>query len=55
MRGGGYVVDPGGDNALAIAFGLLGDEWNLWILDHALRAARRYSDWAGRGRSRTRS
>ncbi|QKT09926.1 winged helix-turn-helix transcriptional regulator [Rhodococcus sp. W8901] len=50
MRGGGYVVDPGGDNALAIAFGLLGDEWNLWILDHALRGARQYSDWAGRGK-----
>lgn len=50
MRGGGYVLDLGRDDALAIAFGLLGDEWNLWILAQALRGARRYSDWAGRGK-----
>ncbi|MBF6212598.1 helix-turn-helix transcriptional regulator [Nocardia puris] len=39
----------GGDNAIAVTLGLLGDEWNLWILRHALRGDRRYLDWMSRG------
>ncbi len=49
MRGGGDELEAGGDNALAIAFGVLGDEWNLWILGKALQGTRRYRDWVGRG------
>lgn len=49
MRGGSGALEPGGDNALAIAFGVLGDEWNLWILGKALEGTRRYRDWAASG------
>ncbi|MCL2535503.1 MAG: helix-turn-helix transcriptional regulator [Nocardiaceae bacterium] len=49
MRGGIGALEPGGRNALAIAFGVLGDEWNLWILGRALQGTRRYRDWLGSG------
>ncbi|MDH6679802.1 DNA-binding HxlR family transcriptional regulator [Rhodococcus sp. LBL1] len=49
MRGGGGALEPGGDNALAMAFGVLGDEWNLWILGKALQGTRRYRDWLSSG------
>ncbi|WP_430330724.1 winged helix-turn-helix transcriptional regulator [Rhodococcus sp. ACT016] len=49
MRGNGGALEPGGHNALAIAFGVLGDEWNLWILSRALQGTRRYRDWLGGG------
>lgn len=39
----------GGDNAIAVALGILGDEWNLWILRHAVEGACRYGDWLDRG------
>ncbi|WP_207390334.1 helix-turn-helix domain-containing protein [Rhodococcus sp. ABRD24] len=45
----GDVLEPGGDNAVAITLGILGDEWNLWILAEALRGTCRYSDWLSRG------
>lgn len=35
-----------GANALGIAFGLLGDEWTLLLLRHALLGAKRYSDFS---------
>ncbi|RVW06420.1 winged helix-turn-helix transcriptional regulator [Rhodococcus spongiicola] len=41
----GRKLDPGGDNAIAVTLGLLGDEWNLWILRHSFQGAKRYSDW----------
>ena len=40
------VLPRGGTNALGIAFGLLGDEWTLLLLRHALLGARRYSDFS---------
>ncbi len=39
----------GGDNAIAVTLGILGDEWNLWILRHAMADARRYGDWMAHG------
>ncbi|RVW00776.1 winged helix-turn-helix transcriptional regulator [Rhodococcus xishaensis] len=41
----GRELVPGGDNAIAVTLGLLGDEWNLWILRHSFQGAKRYSDW----------
>jgi len=35
-------------NALARAFGLLGDEWTLFLLRHALHGITRYSDFSAR-------
>lgn len=45
----GRMLAPGGDNAIAVALGLLGDEWNLWILRHSFQGAKRYRDWMGAG------
>ncbi|MFZ2241234.1 MAG: helix-turn-helix domain-containing protein [Gordonia amarae] len=42
-------LEPGGANAIAVALGILGDEWNLWILRHAVDGCRRYGDWMARG------
>ncbi|WP_067855806.1 winged helix-turn-helix transcriptional regulator [Nocardia shimofusensis] len=39
----------GGDNAIAVTLGALGDEWNLWILRFAVEGCRRYGDWFARG------
>lgn len=39
----------GGPNAIAVTLGVLGDEWNLWILRHAVDGCRRYGDWRSRG------
>ena len=37
--GAGVVtqLDPGGPNAIAMSYGLLADEWSLWIVQQALR------------------
>ena len=35
-------LDPGGVNAIGRMLGLLGDEWNLLILQQALMGASRY-------------
>lgn len=43
------ALQPDGANAVAVAFGLLGDEWNLWILRLGLAGSRRYQDWMARG------
>ncbi len=40
---------PGGPNGIAMAYGLLADEWSLWILRQALRGATHYTDWIHRG------
>ncbi|MDL9948128.1 helix-turn-helix domain-containing protein [Gordonia sp. ABSL11-1] len=42
-------LSPGGDNAIAVTLGVLGDEWNLWILRHAIAGTRRYCDWFAHG------
>lgn len=41
-------LDPGGPNAIGRMLGLLGDEWNLLILQQALMGARRYSEFMAR-------
>ncbi|GAA3197975.1 hypothetical protein GCM10020255_101030 [Rhodococcus baikonurensis] len=46
-------LPAGGPNALAVTLGLLGDEWNLWILRFALLGSRRYNDWLALGESPT--
>jgi DNA-binding HxlR family transcriptional regulator len=43
------ALERGGDNAVAVALGLIGDEWNLWILREALQGATRYNDWLRAG------
>lgn len=42
-------LSAGGDNAIAVTLGVLGDEWNLWILRLAVDGCRRYVDWLGQG------
>jgi len=42
-------LDAGGPNAIAMAYGLLADEWSLWIVRQALRGVTHYTDWAHRG------
>ncbi|WP_168706519.1 winged helix-turn-helix transcriptional regulator [Gordonia paraffinivorans] len=42
-------LEPGGDNAIAVTLGALGDEWNLWILRYAIAGCRRYGDWMEHG------
>lgn len=42
------VLTPGGPNAMAVTLGLVGDEWNLQLLRHALLGASRYGDWRAR-------
>lgn len=39
----------GGPNGIAMAYGLLADEWSLWIVHQALRGATHYTDWVHRG------
>jgi DNA-binding HxlR family transcriptional regulator len=38
-------TSEGGENSVAVALGLLGDEWNLLIIRLAFLGARRYKDW----------
>ncbi|MBT2511080.1 helix-turn-helix transcriptional regulator [Streptomyces sp. ISL-98] len=40
-------LPEGGPNAIAVTFGLLGDEWALLILRYAHQGVRRYQDWRG--------
>lgn len=42
------ALAPGDTNAVGRMLGLLGDEWNLLILQQALLGAKRYSDFAAR-------
>lgn len=44
-RGHPTRLEPGGENALAVALGLLGDEWNLQIVRYALNGMTRYGEW----------
>ncbi|MET7620084.1 helix-turn-helix domain-containing protein [Streptomyces sp. NPDC005408] len=39
------LLQAGGQNAIAVTLGLLGDEWTLLILRHAHLGVRRYQDW----------
>lgn len=46
---GGTELEACGPNAIAVTLGLLGDEWALWILRHAVDGCRRFGDWLDRG------
>ncbi|GAB1818071.1 winged helix-turn-helix transcriptional regulator [Herbidospora sp. RD11066] len=39
------LLEPGGTNAIGVTLGLIGDEWNLLILRHAVMGVRRYGEW----------
>ncbi|MGK5556760.1 winged helix-turn-helix transcriptional regulator [Actinomadura kijaniata] len=41
-------LPPGGQNAIGVTMGLMGDEWTLLILRHAHQGVRRYADWRER-------
>lgn len=43
------ALEPLGSNAIAMSYGLLADEWSLWIIRQALRGATHYTDWVHRG------
>jgi DNA-binding HxlR family transcriptional regulator len=42
------LLPAGGRNPIGVALGLLGDEWTLLILRHALQGVRLYGDWMRR-------
>ena len=42
------ALPAGGRNPIGVALGLLGDEWTLLILRHALQGTRLYGDWMRR-------
>lgn len=42
-------LEAGGPNAIAVANGVLADEWSLWIIRQALRGATHYTDWLNLG------
>ena len=42
------ILEPGGANAIGRMLGLLGDEWNLLIIQQALMGASRYSHFMAR-------
>ncbi|MFI5430176.1 hypothetical protein [Aeromicrobium sp. UC242_57] len=44
-------LEPGGPNSIAVANGVLADEWSLWIIRTALRGAKHYTDWLKLGPS----
>jgi DNA-binding HxlR family transcriptional regulator len=47
-EGGRTLLAAGGQNAVGVTLGLLGDEWTLLILRHAMAGVRRYNDWLDR-------
>ena len=47
--GGTTILDEGGPNAIAVANGIVGDEWNLWIIQLALNGITQYNEWLRAG------
>lgn len=43
------LLPEGGPNPLAIAAQVLANEWNIWIIQHALTGTRRFIDWKNSG------
>lgn len=50
-RAGGRitVLDEGGSNSIAVANGLVSDEWTLWIVQMALHGISQYNEWLHAG------
>lgn len=42
-------LEPGGPNAIAIANGIIGDEWTLWIVQMGLAGITQYNEWLHAG------
>ena len=43
------LLDPAGPNAIAMANGIVGDEWTLWIIKLALNGVTQYNEWLNAG------
>ena len=43
------VLEEGGPNAIAMANGIVGDEWTLWIVEMALNGVTQYNEWLRAG------
>lgn len=43
------LLPEGGPNPLAVAAQVLANEWNVWIIRHAVAGARRFTHWKARG------
>lgn len=43
------ILDEGGPNAVAVANGIVGDEWTLWIVEMGLHGITHYNDWLRAG------
>lgn len=42
-------LEEGGPNSIAVATGILGDEWTLWIVEMALNGITQYNEWLRAG------
>src|SRR5258706_5013290 len=47
--GGTTILEAGGPNSIAVANGIVGDEWNLWIVQMALNGMTQYNEWLRAG------
>ncbi|MBN9620291.1 MAG: helix-turn-helix transcriptional regulator [Actinobacteria bacterium] len=43
------MLDPGGPNSIAVANGIVGDEWTLWIVEMGLHGITQYNEWLHAG------
>jgi DNA-binding HxlR family transcriptional regulator len=43
------MLDQDGPNSIAVALGIVGDEWTLWIVEMALQGVTRYGEWLRAG------
>ena len=43
------LLDEDGPNAIAMANGIVGDEWTLWIVEMALNGITQYNEWLRAG------
>ena len=47
--GGTTILEEGGPNSIAVANGIVGDEWSLWIVQMALNGITQYNEWLRAG------
>jgi DNA-binding HxlR family transcriptional regulator len=47
--GGTTILEAGGPNSIAVANGIVGDEWSLWIVQMALNGITQYNEWLRAG------
>lgn len=43
------ALEPGGPNSIAVTNGIVGDEWNLWIVEMAMHGVTQYNEWLRAG------